>query len=98
MQGMSVIAGYEWAETVTDTFIGGSGGPLASAHTAWAAGRGGQPVAEIGDLCSPDRTDLAGHQIDQFWLKLSTGNLRMQQLWSNEAGLSTLQGRCVKGA
>jgi hypothetical protein len=100
---LSIVAGHEWAETVTDPFVNSAigcfpgyscaGGP---AKTAWyAAGTKGNP--EIGDLCLTDVYDVT-HTQYLFSLTLPTGSLEMQELWSNEAGLAGLQGKCVKGS
>jgi hypothetical protein len=95
-QGLSVTAGHEWAETVTDPYIGGSGAP-ARVQTAWAAKGTQHPADEIGDLCEGP-TDIYGNPVKDFWLKLSTGRFWMQPLWSNEAGPSAQPGACVDGS
>lgn len=105
LDGVSEIAGHEWAETATDPFVNDNSNPEPMYQSAWAATvtapcSAGQTTCglEVADLCEPDQADLSGKSIDTFWLKLPTGRFWMQQLWSNEAGPSTLQGKCVKGS
>jgi hypothetical protein len=95
-EGLSDIAGHEWAEAVTDPYPNGGPGPVI--HTAWAATTSAKHSVEIADLCEPDQVDFTGHKYGTFKLTLSTGTFVMQRLWSNEAGPSSLQGACVKGS
>jgi hypothetical protein len=97
LQALSLVAGHEWAETVTDPYVNGPGTPSVL-HTAWAAQTSSHVAEEIGDLCNPDVTEINGQTAKAFWLVLRTGRFWMQQLWSNEAGPSSLRGRCVTGS
>jgi hypothetical protein len=103
---LSMLAGHEWAETVTDPFGGSNIG--GSFSTSWTAqvGPKGTPASqiEIADLCQPLdvdgvlQEDITGKVQAPFSLKLSTGTFTMQTLWSNEAGPASQSGRCVKGS
>ena len=88
---LSIVAGHEWAEAVTDPFPTGT-----FPGTAWRAPA--QNGSEIGDMCQPVRVDPVGVQPygHTFTLTLPTGSFRMQELWSNEAGTSG--GQCVKSS
>lgn len=72
---LSIVAGHEWAEAVTDPFPNGDG----FFGTAWATAD--NPGSEIGDLCSPH---ISLRNV--FTLKLKSGRFRMQKLWSNSTG------------
>jgi hypothetical protein len=91
--GLSLVAGHEWAENVTDPYP-----DMGSILPGWAGVVSATSSSEIGDLCEPDQTNLSGKTVDASWVPLSTGKFWMQQLWSNEAGPSSLQGKCVKGS
>jgi hypothetical protein len=67
---LTVVAGHEWAETITDPFDSG-----------WY---GKNTTAEVADLCMPDNLALfvARHN-KPVEVKLATGRFLMQQLWSN---------------
>lgn len=88
---LSVVAGHEWAEAITDPF-----NPSTFPGLGW--GDLSKKV-EIADLCEPvpvdgDSLGLLPY-VNSFTLKLPTGSFRMQEMWSNEAGKS---GKCVKGS
>jgi hypothetical protein len=91
--GLSLVAGHEWAEAVTDSYPNNNFEP-----PGWAGVVSATSSEEIGDLCAPNQTDLSGKPVAAFRLPLPTGKFWMQQLWSNEAGPSKLQGQCVKGS
>ena len=97
-QALSVTAGHEWAETATDPYINGDGTWNPSFIAAWASHNTATTTIEIGDLCGAGQTDLSSTPYSPFTLKLSTGKFLMQELWSNEAGHRSLQGKCVKGS
>jgi hypothetical protein len=97
LRELSLVAGHEWAEAVTDPYINGPGKP-SDLHTAWAATISHHAADEVADLCVPDVTEVNGQTAPSFWLVLRTGRFWMQQLWSNEAGPSKLRGKCVKGS
>jgi hypothetical protein len=77
---LSVVAGHEWAEAVTDPFANGVG----IFGTAWATGGRGSK-SEVADLCYPL---VARHLKPSRFvvLKLKSGSFVMQQLWSNATG------------
>lgn len=68
---ISVVAGHEWAEAITDPFV--------SSSTAWATS-GRRNDQEVADLCESQKR----HHF--FILKLKTGSFVMQKLWSNKVG------------
>lgn len=99
---LSMLAGHEWAETVTDPFGTANLGSWFS--DGWTAQTPSGSI-EIGDLCQPianvdgvPQEDVTGHIQSPFSLPLSTGTFVMQTLWSNEAGPASQQGRCVEGS
>jgi hypothetical protein len=90
---LSVVAGHELAEAITDPFPNTSA--RAGLGTGWAtARRKGRREAEVADLCEPLVHPRAS-QGNVFLLKLKTGIFVMQKLWSNERGG---EGKCVEGS
>jgi hypothetical protein len=81
---VSVVAGHEWAESVTDPFVNSK-----KPGSGWATS--GKHPQEVADLCEPE---LVLHIIHAhvFELKLKTGTFVMQELWSNVAG------KCVRSS
>jgi hypothetical protein len=88
---LSIVAGHEWAEAVTNPFP--NSGTFPGVGWVNTAQRD-----EIGDMCAPVRVDPAGVQpyVNAFTLTLPTGSFRMQELYSNEANSG--HGACVKGS
>lgn len=76
---LSVAAGHEWAEAVTDPFPYTK--HMANPGTGWAAANG----PEVADLCAPYGHRLVANDPHVFRLKLKTGQFVMQKLWSNRA-------------
>jgi hypothetical protein len=74
---LSIAAGHEWAETVTDPFPDGRG----SFGEAWATKGSKVLHQQIADLCAPG---LSPHNV--ITVKLKAGSFQMQKLWSNAAG------------
>ena len=74
---LSIAAGHEWAETVTDPFPDGRG----SFGEAWATKGRTVLHQQIADLCAPG---LSPHNV--ITVKLKAGSFQMQKLWSNAAG------------
>ena len=85
---LSVVAGHEWAEAVTDPYVNSP--KKDGLGTGWAT-KGQKANEEVADLCEPE---LLYHVLHRhvFVLKLRTGDFVMQDLWSNAAR------RCVEGA
>lgn len=83
---LSVVAGHEWAEVVTDPFVNGTDVANGIA-TAWATS--GHVKIEVGDICESSMLLHFIHK-NTFIMKLKTGAFVMQKLWSNAAG------RCVE--
>lgn len=79
---LSVVAGHEWAEAVTDPY------PNSKVNdglgTGWVDPRI-HPAQEVADICLPDVRFHFLHR-NSFVLKLKTGKFVMQKLWSNKAG------------
>jgi hypothetical protein len=100
--GLTVNAGHEWAEMLTDPFINSEFIP----HSPYRVGSGwgvhNSPIVknavgdEVADLCSPGPSDVFGPLVRKYkrvlQIKLKTGTFWMQQLWSNEAK------KCVNGS
>lgn len=82
---LSVVAGHEWAEAMTDPFVNSPRGP--GEGSAWAT-RGG---LEVADKCEPGFRFHFFHK-NTFIMHLKTGAFLMQDLWSNAAD------ECVKGS
>lgn len=80
---LSVVAGHEWAETVTDPYVNSSK-KKTGLGTAWAT-KGLNRNEEVADLCEPELLHRIFHK-RVFLLKLMTGDFLMQDLWSNAAG------------
>src|ERR1022692_3493308 len=83
---LSVVAGHEWAEAVTDPFVNST--KKSGLGTGWAT-TGLKPNDEAADLCEPGFRFHFFHK-NSFVLKLKTGSFVMQKLWSNAAR------KCVK--
>ncbi len=83
---LSVVAGHEWAEAVTDPFVNST--KKSGLGTGWAT-TGLKPNNEAADLCEPGFRFHFFHK-NSFMLKLKTGSFVMQKLWSNAAR------KCVK--
>jgi hypothetical protein len=67
---LTVVAGHEWAETLTDPYDEG-----------WY---GKSTDAEVADVCMPDNLALfVARNNKPVELRLATGRFLMQQLWSN---------------
>jgi hypothetical protein len=81
---VSVVAGHEWAEAVTDPFVNSN-----KPGSGWATS--GKNAVEVADLCEPELILHIFHS-RVFVLKLKTGEFVMQELWSNAAG------KCVTGS
>jgi hypothetical protein len=81
---VSVVAGHEWAESVTDPFVNSN-----KPGSGWATS--GKNAVEVADLCEPELVFHIFHAY-VFELKLKTGEFVMQELWSNAAG------KCVTGS
>jgi len=88
---LSVLAGHEWAETITDPFPNTSA--RAGLGTGWATGGRGRK-SEVADLCEPVVHPRSA-QRNVFLLKLRTGTFVMQKLWSNAVGRL---GKCVEAS
>jgi hypothetical protein len=78
---LSVVAGHEWAESVTDPYVNST--KKSGLGTAWAT-RGMKNNEEVADLCEPELLYHIFHT-RVFVLKLKTGRFVMQDLWSNAA-------------
>jgi hypothetical protein len=76
---LSVVAGHEWAEAVTDPYVNS---PSSIGGSAWATGSHGQEVA---DICEPGKL-LQIFNNNLFTLHLKAGSFTMQKIWSNAAG------------
>jgi serine protease len=72
LDGVSLVAGHEYVEAITDPGVGTSG-----EGTGWRD----LDYQEIGDKCSYTRVG-SGRPAD---IRLSTGTFAVQSIWSNEA-------------
>ena len=79
---VSVVAGHEWAEAMTDPFVNST--KATAGGSGWAT-TGRKLNVEVADLCEPDFRLHFIHE-NVFVLKLKTGDFVMQKLWSNAAG------------
>ena len=82
--GLTIGAGHEFLESVTDPFPPDTGTPQTDPsgqsfglEGGWINPDNGDPSGEIGDACRPDNVDTV------FPLKLSTGTFSVQEIWSN---------------